>query len=110
MSSMHAAVGPRPPGDPAAMRALAHRLQAEAGRLSRYESLDLSNWQSDKALEVRGDLESYATQTRMAGRQLEDAARLLVTAADRVEREQLDWVTRKALADARSSSIPKDKI
>jgi hypothetical protein len=92
------------------MRALAHRLQSEAGALSRYESLDLHNWQSDKALEVRGDLETWATQSRMAGSKLEDAARLLITAADRVEREQLDWVTRKALADARNSSIPKDKI
>jgi hypothetical protein len=111
MSSMDAAgIGPRPPGDPDAMRALAHRLQAEAGRLSKYESLDLSTWQAKKALEVRADLETYAAQVRMASNELEDAARVLTTAADRVEREQLDWVTRKTLADAKHSHIPRDKI
>jgi hypothetical protein len=102
-------VGPRPPGDPDAMRALAHRLQAEAGRLSKYESLDLSNWQANKALEVRADLQTYVAQTQMATNQLEDAARLLTTAADRVEQAQLDWTTRKALADAAHSHIPEGK-
>src|SRR3712207_9362167 len=101
-SSPGRGLGPRPVGDPDGMRDLAAALRAEAGRLARFERLDLSGWKSAKASEVRCRLQAFATGVQRASDDLEQLAAALLSEADFVEQEQLDWTTRKALADARS--------
>ena len=103
-------VGPRPVGDPDAMRALAARLRSEAGRLAKHESLDLHAWRSDRAKQVRRQLDDFATVMRRQSDELEGLAGELVTAADIVAAQQLDWTARKAVADAKNSPIPVSKI
>lgn len=105
-----AGVGPRPTGDPDAMRDLARRLQLEAARVRWYQSLDLTSWRSQRATEVRDLLQGYADSVRRSGDSLDGLANELDIEAEHVDQQQIDWASRKALADAEHSSIPRDKI
>jgi hypothetical protein len=104
------AVGPRPVGDPDGMRALAARLRHEAARLAKHESLDLHAWRSDRAKQVRHQLDDFATTMGRESNLLDGLADELVTAATNVQSQQIDWSARKALADAKNSTIPVSKI
>jgi hypothetical protein len=105
-----AGVGPRPVGDPDAMRALAARLRTEAARLAKHESLDLHAWRSERATQVRHQLEDFATAMRRQSDQLDGLAAELAIEADHVQALQIDWTARKAVADAKHSTLPVSKI
>ena len=100
----------RPAGDPEAMRELARQLRLEAAKLSRFEALDLSSWQSRRARQVRAVLDGYVRTARGVCDDLNLLAATVAAEAGRVEQAQLTWVTREALRMARHSSIPEDKI
>lgn len=109
-SAPTAAIGPRPVGDPDAMRALAARLRTEASRLGKHSSLDLHAWRSDRAKQVRTQLDDFATTMGREAGLLDGLADELVTAATNVQAQQIDWSARKALADAKTSTMPASKI
>lgn len=92
------------------MRVLASRLRQEAARLAKHESLDLHAWRSERAKQVRRQLDDFATTMRRESDELDGLADELVTAAGQVQALQIDWTTRKALADAQHSSTPASKI
>jgi hypothetical protein len=92
------------------MRALAARLRMEATRLAKHQSLDLHAWRSERAKEVRHQLDDFATTMRRQSDQLDGLANELVIEADHVQSLQIDWSARRALADAKHSSIPVSKI
>jgi hypothetical protein len=92
------------------MRALAARLRMEATRLAKHQSLDLHAWRSERAKEVRHQLDDFATTMRRQSDQLDGLANELVIEADYVQSLQIDWSARRALAEAKHSSIPVGKI
>jgi hypothetical protein len=97
-------------GDPDAMRALAARLRHEAARLAKHESLDLHAWRSERAKQVRRQLDDFATTMGRQSDLLDGLADELVTAATQVQAQQIDWTASKALADTKHSTIPASKI
>jgi hypothetical protein len=92
------------------MRALAAQLRTEARRLGKHTSLDLHAWRSDRAKVVRTQLDDFATTMGREVGLLDGLAGELVTAADNVQTQQIDWSARKALADAKTSTMPVSKI
>lgn len=94
------ALGPRPEGDPAAMRALAAQIDAVAGSLHRSRPVRLENWQSDRAVQAKATISSAVASIDIAGDQLRLAARYLAREAGECEREQRAWDRRKDAQDA----------
>ncbi len=106
-ASALAAVGPRPPGDPAGMRAIAATLRDVAGPLGSQGKVELENWESPRGRAVRADLASaVAVAGRVAG-DVGQLASLLEREADAVEADQQIWAARR---EAALSHIPRNKI
>ena len=102
-----AAVGPRPLGDPAGMRALAASLRDVARSLGAQRAVRLQNWESPRGRAVRADVgHAVGTAGRAAG-DLDRAAGMLEREADAVEGEIAAWEARRQAA---LSHIPASKI
>jgi hypothetical protein len=59
---------------------------------------------------VRSQLDDFATTMGREAHLLDGLAAELITAAGHVQDQQIAWSARKALADAKTSSIPVSKI
>ena len=101
-----AAVGPRPVGDPAGMRAIAAQLRGVAGPLGSQSKVSMRNWESPRGRAVRADVNTAVAAAGRASREVGQAASLLEREADLVEGEQKVWEARRQAA---LSNIPKDK-
>lgn len=85
------AVPEKPPGDPAAMRALAAEIRTEAQRIGNFRRVTLSGWESDNAVVVRDRLQAFVSEAGGSASDLSRLATRLDTEADDVERDQLRW-------------------
>jgi hypothetical protein len=103
-------VGPRPPGDPEGMRALADDLRRIAARVEGHETIRLENWESPAARVVKAQLAAAGRAADGASDRLRGLARRLDAAAADVQDAQLAWAERYALALHEQSSIPRSKI
>lgn len=104
------ALGPRPPGDPDAMRSLAQTLRGLAAPLAGVGRVDLDNWESPRGREVKARIQDGADTAAREADQLVQLADELSRAADRLADAQLDWAVRYSEHINRDSSIPRGKI
>ncbi len=88
-------LGPRPVGDPCAMRGAAGRLAALAARIERAPEPRLGVWQSPAASEARCRIGATSGSLQRAGGQLRTAAAVLREEADAVEAAQRRWEARR---------------
>ncbi len=107
VSAAVAAVGPRPVGDPAGMRAIAAELRGVAGPLGAQHDVRLKNWESPRGRAVRADLSAAAAAAGRVSGELGRLAGLLEQEAGDLEGELQVWEARRQAA---LSHIPKDKI
>lgn len=87
-------LGPRPEGDPAAMRALAQTLRGLAGPLGTVGRVDLDNWESPRGREVKADIQHGADTAARASDRLIALADEISRAAERLADAQHDWAVR----------------
>lgn len=107
--SLPPGVGPRPDGDPEAMRVLARQLRGFAGMLAGQSTVDLVNWESARAREVKAQIGRAATVSDRASERLRRLATRIDREADHVEKAQVAWSVRYSRAINADSSIPRDK-
>lgn len=103
-------VGPRPDGDPEAMRALARQLRGFAGMLAGQSTVELANWESRRAREVKAQISRAAEVSDRGSQRLLRLASRVDREAERVEQAQIAWSVRYSRAINADSSIPRDKI
>lgn len=90
------ALGPRPEGDAAGMRALAGQITLAAGPLGGLRAVTFENWQSGRAQEARGQISAHISAVSGAAGDLKSAASLLTSEAGELQREQNAWDRAKA--------------
>ena len=104
------APGPKPPGVPAAMRALAQTLRGFAAPLGGLSTVDLSNWESPRGRAVKADIQQGADTAGQVAGDLRSLAADLVREADRLEDDQLDWSRHYSAYVNQSNHMPGGKI
>jgi hypothetical protein len=109
-TQIRAMIGPEPPGDPGAMRALAEQLRQAARRLDTRAGIRLDNWESPAGRRAKATIQGATGRASGAARQLQSAAALLEREADAVAADQLRWASRYTTLINRHSSIPPTKI
>lgn len=104
-SGIGGALGPRPVGDPAGMRAIAAKLRGVAGPLGSQKDVRLANWESARGRAVRADLSSAVAVAGRVSGEVGRLASLLEREADAVEGDQKVWeARRKSLAAAQAKA------
>jgi Tfp pilus assembly protein PilW len=109
-TEVRAMIGPEPPGDPGAMRALAGQLRRAARLLDARADIRLDNWESPAGRRVKAAIQGAAGRASGAVRQLQSAASLLEREADEVTAQQVRWAARYSALINQGSSIPATKI
>lgn len=103
------ALGPRPEGDVAGMRALAGQIKAAAQPLGAFGAVQMEadTWQSPRAEQARGLISGHVGAVSQAAGELGRAATLLTTEAAELEREQKAWDRAKEAEEAAEERAEK---
>jgi len=109
-AEVRAIIGPEPPGDPGAMRALAGQLRRAARQLDGRADIQLDNWESPAGRRVKAAIQGAAGRASGAADKLQSAASLLEREADEVTAQQIRWAARYSALINQGSSIPPTKI
>jgi hypothetical protein len=109
-TEVRAIIGPEPPGDPGAMRALAGQLRRAARLLDARADIRLDNWESPAGRRVKSAIQGAAGRAAGAVCQLQSAASLLDREADEVADQQLRWAARYSALINQGSSLHPSKI
>lgn len=86
-----AKIGPRPPGDAAAMVELARELRRLAARLGRTTRVRLDNWESARARRTKAQIEDATATASTATCELNSAAGVLEREAGDLAADQRRW-------------------
>jgi hypothetical protein len=109
-AEVRAMIGPEPPGDPGAMRALAGQLRRAARQLDARADIGLENWESPAGRRAKATINGAVGRASGAADKLQSAASLLDREADDVAAEQIRWAARYSALINHHSSIPPMKI